>query len=508
MDLASRFMNLFAGLDRAYGTYVVTSERSDGKRTGDAVTKKEPVTKELWSKHLAGEKGIGIVPIRDDCTAVFGAIDVDAYHDFDPSKVAAKSDSLSLPLVVCRSKSGGAHLYVFAASPVKASLMRQRLAEMAAMLGHGQCEIFPKQSRILAERGDVGGWINMPYFGGVRGARYCVEPGGNARSEEEFLAFAESKRQAKEFFDEPIVRGDGKDWIPDGPPCLQQLVEIGVAEGGRNEALFAFGIFAKKAFPDDWVKRVEEYNRMFFHPPLSPEEVTGSLRSLARKDYQYPCSKPPICLHCNSAVCRTRKHGVGDGGTTGGLPIMGQLRKLNVDPPIWFWEIDSTPIELTTEQLQNPRQFQRRCMEMMNRMPSLPSNDVWQRIVGEALESVNVIEMPKDSSTSGQFWDHLEKFCTGRAQARSKDEMLNGKPWTDEEGVTWFRMSDVIAYLERQHFRDFKPNKIAAMLHDSGATHQFLKIKSRGFNVWGVPKFQTPDSPLEAPESVKEGSPF
>src|ERR1035438_5975964 len=119
LTLARHFRALFAGMERAHGTYGKPSERreEDGKLKGAATTKREPVTDALWQEHLAGVTGLGIIPIRDDSTCVFGAIDVDVYADLDHGRVASRVLRLGFPLITCRSKSGGAHLYLFSANP-------------------------------------------------------------------------------------------------------------------------------------------------------------------------------------------------------------------------------------------------------------------------------------------------------------------------------------------------------------------------------------------------------
>src|SRR5262249_12295142 len=153
-ELAQRFHALFAGMERAHGTYGKLTEQrpEDGKLKGEAVTKREPVTDELWEAHLAGQHGIGIIPIREDSTCVFGAIDIDVYADLDHGRIAATVARQGLPLIVCRSKSGGCHLYLFASTPVPAGKMQDRLRDLAASLGHGQAEIFPKQSKISNDK--------------------------------------------------------------------------------------------------------------------------------------------------------------------------------------------------------------------------------------------------------------------------------------------------------------------------------------------------------------------
>jgi hypothetical protein len=81
---------------------------------------------------------------------------------------------------LCRSKSGGAHVFCFTNEFVPASLMRAKLQAMASILGYAKTEIFPKQNNVKAERGDVGNFLNMPYHGGNKSVRYAVDDKGNS----------------------------------------------------------------------------------------------------------------------------------------------------------------------------------------------------------------------------------------------------------------------------------------------------------------------------------------
>ena len=51
--------------------------------------------------------------------------------------------------MLCRSKSGGAHIYLFIDEPVSASLLQRKLRQLAASIGFGQAEIFPKQTQLF-----------------------------------------------------------------------------------------------------------------------------------------------------------------------------------------------------------------------------------------------------------------------------------------------------------------------------------------------------------------------
>ena len=182
--MENKFNSLFAGLERAHGTYEIKDSRADGKLTGKAITVRETVTIQHWKDHLAGVKGIGIIPINDESKCKFGAIDIDDYANFDIKDLAKKLSELKLPFVPCRSKSGGVHLYMFCKEFIPAQIMKTKLEELSAGLGFGGSEIFPKQVVILAERGDVGGWINMPYFNHLDTDRYAVDKNGDKLSAE------------------------------------------------------------------------------------------------------------------------------------------------------------------------------------------------------------------------------------------------------------------------------------------------------------------------------------
>jgi hypothetical protein len=116
------------------------------------------------------------------------------------------------------------------------------------------------------------------------------------------------------------------------------------------------------------------------------------------------------------------------------------------------------------------------------------NNNAWLAMIQKLLTTVNIIEAPKDTSPRGQFFELLEKFCTNRVQAKNKDELLLGKPWSSE-GSHYFRISDVMTYLDRNHFKDLKLNQIASLLRDRGGEAGFINIKGKGITYWKIPEF-------------------
>lgn len=476
---ANRMMVLFSGYQGAYGTHGKTEKNAakggklEIKKT--AVTVREPVTTAVWERHLSGESPLGIIPIDENNESVWGCIDIDRY-DIDHASIVKRLEELKLPLIVARTKSGGAHAYLFLASPVPAQEIRAALSNIAASMGWGDCEIFPKQNQVLLERGDMGNWLNMPYLGGDRTERYAVKPTMQAYSLREFLDKAESMRVELSSIPrivggsaKPRNKPDGEGAtgpLADGPPCLQHLAQSGFPDGTRNNGLFALGIYAKKRYGENWRTQLEEMNRLFMKPPLTSDEVLGVIRSLEKKEYNYSCRDQPLCSHCESAVCRGRKFGVGG---TGQYPKISGLSKLETDPPLWFMDIEDTRVELSTRELQDYRAFQHTCMEQLTIFYMPLRAETWAAIVGDAMQNAVIIEAAPEMSITGVFLELLESFCMDRHRGERWADVRQGRPFQDPEtGKHWFRLKDLSAHLEREGFKHWGRNKIGQQLSDLG----------------------------------------
>ena len=278
---SAKFKIIFEGLKIAYGQYQKGEATTNGdKQKGKAFIVRQNVSDDLWEKHLQGEgPALGIIPITEDNTCRWGCIDIDEYN-FDHSKLIKSIRTLNLPLIVSRSKSGGAHVFLFAKEFIPASLMQSTLKKIAKALGYEGSEIFPKQTEILVERGDTGNFLNLPYYNETKGLRYAFNDDGSAASLEEFYQlfdlYACSEEAIREIkIKEKVV----EEAFPGGPPCLNKLASIGFGEGGRNNALFSIGVFYKKADPDNWENLVEESNIKYMDPPLKSSEVQTVIKS-------------------------------------------------------------------------------------------------------------------------------------------------------------------------------------------------------------------------------------
>lgn len=527
-------MLLFEGHASAHGTHGEPIQ--DGLKwliKTTARTLREPVTLELWEQHLSGERPLGVIPIREDSSCSWGSIDIDIY-DADLLDVVQRVQAAEIPLVPCRSKSGGLHLFLFLTEPQPAASMRAVLRDMAARLGLSKkadgttdTEIFPVQSQVLTERRDVGNWMVMPYFGSTYNGKLREQVGvkktGAEQTVGEFLSLAERSRLTPAAFEElqrrpspPSVpsqrrRGNGSappaEPFADGCVCLEHMVAGGRMADGRKRTLFMMGLYYKRADPANWKRRLEEANGLFFEPPLPSDEVTGVLRQLSKKDYEYTCSTEPMSAHCDAKRCRMRKYGVGRGGV---WPVITGLSKLDTEPPIWFLDVDEMRVEATTEQLLDYKSMMRLFASRGNRVFRVMKQSDWVDSLIEPMENLTVLEVPNEVGTPGRFHEMLEDFLVNRWRGQNREDLFRGKPWEDTEGNCstpmgmpkhYFRLQDLQKYLIREGLRDLSRGQITILIRQlGGMSYQFM-IKGRCCATWWVPSDVVQSTPdLEVPQ--------
>ena len=136
-------------------------------------------------------------------------------------------------------------------------------------------------------------------------------------------------------------------------------------------------------------------------------------------------------------------------------------------------------------------------MEVLTMMPPLMKASDWQQLVNSKMQTALRIPVSNDGSVSGQFLAHLQEFCTGRSQGLVKEDILLRKPYT-ENGMIYFRLQDLHAYLIRNKFTHYSnTGQIIAELRKINGEHKFWKLKNKGVNTWGVPSFDEQESEHE-----------
>ncbi len=508
-----QLFELFRGYELAHGTFVVQRTSDKGKSEGRALTHKGPATEELWRDHLSGKgPGLGVIPLLDDNTVAWSALDIDD-NKIDHANLERRIETLGLPLVVARSKSGGAHCFLFLKEPEDAQPVRAMMEQWSAALGFGGCEVFPKQVNRFDES-DMGNWLNMPYLNSERTVRYGTLEGkplslkaflaralalSTTLSEALGISVSEALRASRSAGSKKRLPPD-TGIFKDGPPCLQLLEAAGgFPDGTRNEGLFNVAVFLRKVHGDTWEEELQKYNIAMCDPPLGVRELQTVIKSVGRKDYDYRCKMEPCASHCHRRACLERKHGVGV--TTGGLrPLeIGHIAKHPGDPVIWYLEVQGRRFMMTTDELLDQRAFRVQVLEATNQIVAKLPQPRWEAYLNERLANCDIVEVPEDATLIGQLRGLVDEYLTGRAQSITREELLSrGAPYNTGSGEIWFRSAGLLEFLQLHNFRYQSPHHIWQSLREFDAKHLFLNIGGRGLNVWVLP------APGELPEESVE----
>lgn len=493
-----RFAALFDGYSKAYGVYVIPSKggSSEGKVKGKARTIRGVPTLELYRKHLEGGEndGLGIIMLRDDNTCTFGAIDYDN-PDMQHAKAEDTVNKLGLPFVLCRSKSGGGHFYVFLSENVDAPVIRDRLTEWCATMGMAaKTETFPKQtSRGSAD--DTGNWINLPYYNAEATTRYAIIS-GKAATLDEFLDYAESHKWTAAEMDRPWTVNS--DMFKDGPPCLSTLEsQGGFQEGSKKNGMFNVMVFLKKRFPDDWESRADVYNAKMAN--IKSDELQEIVRSVKKKNYDYTCAIQPINAVCQRRVCTRREFGVGptDIETSGFIvDAVTRVDPGNGDEPLWILEVGGKRIEITHAELHDRAAFNRAISARANVLPQYLSAARWNGMIGKWIAMANTVPMPEDASPTGQLWEHIEHYALETGDAKSRDEIFMGKPYR-EEGNVYFRGQDLFKYLDTRRVQYISKQKVHSLIKTKGGGSVFWNVRGKGVNMWFMPVPKEPEPEVQ-----------
>ncbi len=509
-DPAQRLLALFAGNTRSSGRY-------DAKRD-KAFTESAPAKLEDFQNHLSGAMGVGVVPIQDDDTCTWAAIDIDNHdtdEDIPPGPVNEKISQFKLPLIACRSKSGGIHCYVFFTKPQPCVRVKVLLTKWAALVGHGGSEVFPKQGKLATSsdgKKQLGNWINLPYMGGDKTMRYAVVD-GKKLSLDEFLNRAEGGKVT-----DADLRGMVSADHPEAPPCVQKMFSNGVAQGQRNEALYAVSVYLRKQSPENFNGKALDANQQIFGKPLGRAEALRTITSAGRPDYTYRCGEEPCRSLCDRTTCLTRKFGITPADAeridaVESLPVFSDLVKFLSEPIRWELTVDGIKIaNIDTETLLDWKAIRQLAEERLLKVIPLLKPPEWDRIRMELYKGVRVVETPDDASINGLIRERLREFAA-KTELTNKGEdkedrkgLLRGLPVVqvmDGERCVVFRQSDFVNYLKRTRSEEIKGINLWLAAKDMGVTHGRMRIGSGrdgdNINVWYIPVKAVTSYEIEAP---------
>ena len=517
---AERFAELFRGHKQRYGRYdIKAGAKPEEKVDGRAQTVDQPLTGLVYEAHVNGDVGLGVIPLqgvaKEEGLVNFAALDIDVYKLEDQSrrKLTHQDIALSLmhtPLIVTRSKSGGIHVWMFSKQQVSAIKATDYLKSVAADLGVAGCEVFPKQTMRHSD-GDIGNWINLPYYGGTRTAVVPAKKGDVTEfmepTFEQFLDFAEQAAAVvtDDWLDAQTPqaktqRGDVSE-VPlwkDGPPCLQALIagfpervakikkdfaegkinedqmEKQIAftrpqlgEGARNACFFNAALYLRRRLnphdPDasmDVVEREklsealnEVHNQWRVETGNSgiPKELATLAKQASKGKWGYKCTEEPLKGFCKRSLCLRRKFGVGTAVTDQAINITG-FTVVDTEEKQFFMTIGEKRIHIVdVATLLNQYKFAEIVLNSTLQVWAMMPQPKYLEMIADILKNADVIKAPPDVDSVAVCRNALRDFVHDKRMDVGKSDaaIFSGRViWLEDGKHALFKFDQFSEYIK------------------------------------------------------------
>ena len=203
-----------------------------------------------------------------------------------------------------------------------------------------------------------------------------------------------------------------------------------IPEGGRNNSMFHYGVYAKKKWPSEWKSRLTMFNINASTSPLSESEIDIIKRQHDKKDWGYKCNDTPMCNLCDKKLCKSRKYGIGEEIT---FPLLSDLQKIKLEKPYYYLNVDGERLFLeNVKYLKQQSLFQEAVMEQLDFMPPTVKPKDWANIINPLMRNHEPVEPPEGITTQDQLRNHLEEFCLNRHIGSDINDLKNGGVWTND----------------------------------------------------------------------------
>ena len=478
--MIDEFIKLFSGLKENFGQIKLQAkvefDKERNKIKPEYIWSKQAVLPQHYQQHIDGKISIGIQPCTKDGKAFFGCIDIDPknYKEFNIPILLSYLEKYKLPLVPCRSKSGGLHIYLFMTEAISAQTMRDALASILLPLELKRTtEIYPKQVEL--------------------------EP----------VKIAISSRVSPDELDQLIIRVDteilmgGDPEFEDGPCCLQRLSKTKLGDG-RDRFMYNYMVFAKKKYGKElWKDKVNEANKYFTKPwPL--KKILEKTNSWDKDTAGHTCNDEILEPVCMKHVCVKRAFGI-KSDTTSTFPLFSGLQVIMSTTPKLRFTVEKPDGKPCECEAANSDIFttQKKLLDLVwlqaGFYPDPLSPKQYRAFLNLVMKTVTRVYPAAGTDIKDQLYQHLYEYCVNSAQAKKRRDIRGGLCWT-EEGFHHFLFSSFFETLPLKWKLDSRDTGII-MKQELGAEDDVsYNIDDKTQKVWRLKQMKVDQIEFKKPK--------
>ena len=525
--MIDKFINIFEGLSSAYGQFRKDNNRLAVKVEGKSFIVKEPVTKELWQNHLNGTgPNLGIFPLTREGTCKWGAIDIDV-NNFDYEDLLNRIRKKKLPLIMFRSKSGRAHVYMFMKDFTPAQEVQLVMKKFAAKLGLGDLldRIYPMQ--ISLSKNDFGSWLNMPYYNQEETSTCAYKDNFDGATIEEFFEMYDKYVQTDlsqhlvEEVKQNIKKPKEKTLEDFLLPCTKNCLELNnnkIPDENRNDYLLHMYTWSMRAV-EKGVKKIPEYSKMdaetllkyfnqeYMARPVEEKEIQNTVLKSKDKEYKYLCKKPTITKYCDSSACTRHICGITPLDAeklVKATQALGKITKYLSEPPIFFESVDvknengsgykRIRIEMQGEDIINKQKWLNKlanqgCFPHISLHEQKSSDFLVMQY--ERIENCLHEAADEEASKDFEFKSIIYAFVNKMTVSYNKEDLLKNACYVNKDTHELdFKLPNLMEYLKSNHIKipanqlTLKLKKIMGAKKVNGTVYDEVLDKQKSYPTW------------------------
>ena len=487
--MLEKFINIFEGLERAYGQFKKNDKKLSVKVEGRPWIEHKPLTSQLWENHLNGVGNrLGVFPLKDDGTCKWGAIDIDV-NNYDYENLLKKIRELKLPLIMFRSKSGRAHVYMFMKEFTSAEEVQTVMKKFAGRLGLADIldRVYPMQTS-LADKKD-GSWLNMPYFNHEEGSTYAYTDEFEDASIDQFFELYDQHVQTDltEFLREEIQEPRKKSKTVKEKkledfflPCTKNCLKLNggkVPSENRNDYLLHMYTWSMRAV-EKGVEKIEAYskmdaaallkhfNRQYLERPLEEKEIDNTVLKSTDREYKYLCKRQSIKKYCDVSACLRNLCGIDPKQAEELITAeeaVGNITEYTSEPPIYYESVDVKSrsgdgftrirVEMKGSELIDKTKW----VNILADSGSFPRPAIlkmkpldFQAFQYARLEKRQYEEAEEEASDNHEFKMIVYDFIRKATVSFNQGDLLDGGCYVTQEGRLHFKLRRLMEYLKSQ----------------------------------------------------------
>ena len=525
--MIDKFINIFEGLSSAYGQFRKDNNRLAVKVEGKSFIEKKPVTKELWQNHLNGTgPNLGVFPLTREGTCKWGAIDIDV-NNFDYEDLLNRIRKQKLPLIMFRSKSGRAHVYIFMKDFTPAQEVQTVMKKFAGKLGLADKldRVYPMQTSL--SKNDFGSWLNMPYYNQEETSTCAYKDNFDGATIEEFFEMYDKYVQTDlsqhlvEEVKQNIKKPKEKTLEDFLLPCTKNCLKLNnnkIPDENRNDYLLHMYTWSMRAV-EKGVKKIPEYSKMdaetllkyfnqeYMARPVEEKEIQNTIFKSKDKEYKYLCKKPTITKYCDSSACTRHLCGITPLDAeklVKATQALGKITRYLSEPPIFFESVDvknengsgykRIRIEMQGEDIINKQKWLNK-LANQGYFPHISLHEQKSSdflvMQYERLENCLNEAADEEASEDFEFKSIIYSFVNKMTVSYNKEDLLKNACYVNKDTHELdFKLPSLMEYLKSNHIKipanqlTLKLKKIMGAKKINGTVYDEVLDKQRSYPTW------------------------